>query len=76
MTLKLLKGGAQPKAYSADKGQAEQWVCRVCESTTNVATSDIVTITASPMVRKGKLEGGSKYNVCLHCLLRGTLTKV
>lgn len=76
MTLKLLQGGEQPKAHSAKKGEAEQWVCRTCEAETSVATSAIVSIKQNPMIRNGKLEGGEMFHACLHCLLRGTLTKV
>lgn len=76
MTLKLIYGSNKPKAYRAKKGEAEQWVCAICEQNEGIATSAVVTITQSPMERAGKLEGGIKTQVCLHCLMRGLVTPV
>jgi len=76
MTLKLIQGGNKPKPYRAKKGEAGQWTCTACEIATGIPTSAIVTITSSPMIRAGKIEGGVKTQICLHCLLRGVVTPV
>lgn len=72
-TLRLVKGGAEPRAYHR-QGSAQQIVCRVCEADVGVATSLVVEAVQSPVRRRGKVAGGTKVMVCLHCLIRGKET--
>lgn len=76
MALKLIQGGNKPKPYRAKDGGYGQWTCTACEIATGISTSAIVTVTQSPMERAGKIVGGIKTQVCLHCLLRGVVTPV
>lgn len=76
MTLKLIKGGGKPLPYKAKGEQPGLWTCVVCLQETGIATSCIVNIIQDPFERKGKIEGGQKMQICLHCLLRGKVTRV
>lgn len=77
LRFKVIEGGNQKRKYAArNKADAEQWVCRMCEAEIGVATSAIIKIKESPMVRAGKLEGGSDVWVCAHCLMRGKIMRV
>lgn len=75
--LTLIEGGNQKRRYARKrKGDAEQWVCRVCEAETGTPTSVVVELRLAPMDRGGRLEGGNRVWACAHCWQRGKLTRV
>lgn len=74
--LRLIEGGNKPRKYRRrKKGDAEQWTCAECEADIGIATSGIVRMRLSPMMRGASIEGGTNVWVCAYCLARGKTTR-
>lgn len=76
--LTVIDGKDKPKRTSRkNKGDSEQWLCRICEADTGVATSLVIPTKQSPMtLGLGKLTKGTSGGICAYCLSRGKITKV
>ena len=76
--LTVIPGGNKPKrTVRKQKGDLEQWLCRICEHELGVATSALIKVKLSPMTEGlGKIRGGTDAWVCAHCLSRGKVTRV
>lgn len=59
-----------------DEPEIRQWTCNICQFEIGVATSEIIELTLSPMLKRGKLVGGTKQKVCAKCYIRGRVTRV